>query len=153
MGLYSVAVRLDATTDSAVAPGLPAAEQAAAPLSPGVLRQRLRADAWQRAVSSGVLLVPVLGALVVSFCVTPAAIESGLMLSPPCTFKTVFGVPCLSCGMTRAFAALSHGQLALAWSYNRLSPFMYGLFWGLASWGGWHLARALRDWLRLGRGP
>ena len=141
------------TTHSVTATGSPAVEAPAAPLPPELLRQRLRADAWQRAVSAGVLLVPVVGALLVSFLVTPVAIESGLMLSPPCTFKTVFGVPCLSCGMTRAFAALSHGHFALAWSYNRLSPFMYGCFWVLAAWGSWHLARALRDWFRLGRVP
>ncbi len=107
----------------------------------------------QRMLSFGVLLLPVAGSLVVSFVVTPEAIEGGLMLSPPCTFKTMLGLPCLSCGMTRAFAALSHGQLALAWSYNKLSPLVYLGFWGLAWWGTWHAGRALRDWVRLGREP
>jgi len=120
-------------------------------LSPDVSTQRLRDDAIQRALAFGVLLVPVAGSLLVSFLVTPAAIEAGLVLTPPCTFKTLFGVPCLSCGMTRAFAALSHGQIALAWSYNKLSPLMYAAFWGLSWWGARNLLRAVRDLVRLGR--
>jgi len=139
------------TTDSTAVPGSSSVNEPEAPPSPEVQLSRLRADAWQRAVSFTVLLVPVAGSLLVSFCVTPSAIEAGLMLSPPCTFKTIFGLPCLSCGMTRAFTALSHGQVALAWSYNRLSPFMYGFFWVLALWGSWHLVRSLRDGFRLGR--
>jgi len=119
--------------------------------SPDLSTQRLRDDAIQRALAFGMLLLPVAGSLLVSFVVTPAAIEAGLVLTPPCAFKTLFGVPCLSCGMTRAFTALSHGQIALAWSYNKLSPFMYVAFWGLFWWGAWNLLRAVRDLVRLGR--
>jgi hypothetical protein len=115
-------------------------------------RTRLLEEALQRVLAFAVLLLPVGGALLVSFVFTPAAIEAGAFPTPPCTFKTVFGIPCLSCGMTRAFSALSHGQLALAWSYNRLSPVFYVAFWGLALWGGWGLGRAVWDWVRLKRG-
>jgi len=38
----------------------------------------------------------------------------------PCLFRTTTGVPCLMCGATRAFFALSHGRVADAWYYNPL---------------------------------
>ena len=105
----------------------------------------------QRLVGGLAVLLPVAGALLVSFLVTPAAIESGeVVLTPPCLTKQVLGIPCPSCGMTRAFTALSHGQFALAWSYNCLSPFLYLLFWGLLVYGVRITVLALRDWARAG---
>ena len=112
--------------------------------------ERLLGDARQRAVAFVVLLVPVLGALVASFLVTPAALETGLLsFLPPCAFKKIFGIPCASCGMTRAFSALSHGQFALAWSYNKLSPLVYAGFWCVLVYGIRGLVIACRDWRRL----
>ena len=37
---------------------------------------------------------------------------------PPCPLRTVTGVPCPFCGMTRGVTALVHGQLSSAFSYN-----------------------------------
>lgn len=68
--------------------------------------------------------------LAISFLVTPEDIESGrIVLSPPCAFRRVFGRPCPTCGLTRGFAALSHGRLALATQYNPLTVPVYGAFW------------------------
>src|SRR5262249_32391310 len=39
-------------------------------------------------------------------------------LGPPCPLRTVTGVPCPFCGMTRGVTALVHGQLSAAFSYN-----------------------------------
>ena len=39
-------------------------------------------------------------------------------LGPPCPLRTVTGVPCPFCGMTRGVTALVHGQLSSAFSYN-----------------------------------
>jgi hypothetical protein len=115
-------------------------------------RKRELVEAWQRTASFALLIVPVLGSLLVSFLVTPEALETGrIVLSPPCTFKTLFGIPCLSCGMTRAFAALSHGQLALAWSYNLLAFPLYLTFWGLLVWGVHGLVQSVRDLVRTRR--
>lgn len=48
-----------------------------------------------------------------------------------CPFRAVLGLPCPSCGMTHAFVALGHGDLAAAWHYNALSAplFAFGLLW------------------------
>src|SRR5688572_26349622 len=74
----------------------------------------------------GVLLASAAALLViglvlgVSFVVTPEDVEAGrVVLSPTCHFKAIFGRECLTCGLTRAFTALSHGRLDDAWRYNR----------------------------------
>jgi Protein of unknown function (DUF2752) len=83
-----------------------------------------------RALASLSVLAPLALVIAISFAVTPDDIESGrVVLSPPCLFKLVLGRDCPTCGLTRAFAALSHGQLALATSYHRASIAVYVLFW------------------------
>ncbi len=39
-----------------------------------------------------------------------------------CPFKLMSGVPCITCGLTRAFASLAHGEWARAMIYHPLSP-------------------------------
>ena len=39
-------------------------------------------------------------------------------LGPPCPLRTVTGVPCPFCGMSRGVTALVHGQLSAAFTYN-----------------------------------
>ena len=39
----------------------------------------------------------------------------------PCLIRMVTGRLCPGCGMTHAFAALLHGDIAAAWTYNPLS--------------------------------
>lgn len=36
----------------------------------------------------------------------------------PCAFKTIFGKPCPSCGMTTAFSCVVRGRLPQAWRAN-----------------------------------
>lgn len=69
-------------------------------------------------------------ALLISFVVTPEDLESGrVVLSPACSFQRWSGLECPTCGLTRAFAALSHGQVARAFDYNRGSVLVYLVFW------------------------
>ncbi|HEY3411631.1 MAG TPA: DUF2752 domain-containing protein [Armatimonadota bacterium] len=51
-----------------------------------------------------------------------------------CPFRGLTGLPCPGCGMTHAFVALAHGNIAAAWHYNALSLplFAFGLFWLMA---------------------
>jgi hypothetical protein len=57
-----------------------------------------------------------------------AVIGLSLVLSRPplpfprCLFRMVTGLPCPSCGLTRAFIALGHGRLAEACLQNIMSP-------------------------------
>jgi hypothetical protein len=44
-----------------------------------------------------------------------------------CAFRLVTGLPCLTCGMTRAFHAISLGHFREAVAYHPLSPVFYGL--------------------------
>lgn len=50
---------------------------------------------------------------------------------PPCLFHAVTGIPCASCGMTRAFLELGHGNLRAALQYNLASPLVYASAWAL----------------------
>lgn len=75
------------------------------------------------------VLLPLGFSLLVSFFVTPEAIERGdVVLSPPCGIKRLTGRDCPTCGLTRAFAAISHGDLALARRYHRGAPLIYGMY-------------------------
>lgn len=75
------------------------------------------------------VLLPLGISLFVSFVVTPEAIERGdVVLSPPCSIKRLTGHDCPTCGLTRAFAAISHGDIALARRYHRGAPAIYAIY-------------------------
>jgi len=59
-----------------------------------------------------------------------------------CPMKGVFGIPCMTCGMTRAFVALAHGDAAGA---AVASPFGAVLAAGVWLYGVVDLARAALD--------
>ncbi|HMJ06453.1 MAG TPA: DUF2752 domain-containing protein [Chthoniobacterales bacterium] len=40
---------------------------------------------------------------------------------PRCTFRALLGVPCLTCGSTRAALAFLHGDLLASWRFNPLA--------------------------------
>ncbi len=116
--------------------------------------RRAREDADRRLVAAATVLGPTAGSLFVSFLFTPEAVESGrVILSAPCMMKAVFGVGCPTCGMTRAFMALSHGDVVRAFHYNLAAPVVYLLFWGLAAHASYGLVRAVLDRWRARRRP
>jgi len=43
-----------------------------------------------------------------------------------CLLRGLVGIPCPSCGLTRAFCALAHGELREALRYHALSPLLFG---------------------------
>jgi hypothetical protein len=47
---------------------------------------------------------------------------------PPCTFQTITGVPCPSCGMTTSFALLMHGDVRNSLRANAVGTLL-ALFW------------------------
>jgi hypothetical protein len=42
-----------------------------------------------------------------------------------CGFKTILGLPCPGCGLTRSFCALAKGELFSAFAFNLLGPFLF----------------------------
>lgn len=48
--------------------------------------------------------------------------------APACPFKLVAGIPCLTCGATRAAVALAAGNLIEAFSLNPLAALGWALF-------------------------
>lgn len=89
-----------------------------------------RRDALLRLLGFGVLALTLVGALLASFVVTPEDIEAGrVVLSPPCALRSWAGIDCPACGLTRAFAALSHGRVGDALRYNLAAPLFYVAFW------------------------
>ncbi|HOK05383.1 MAG TPA: DUF2752 domain-containing protein [Victivallales bacterium] len=46
---------------------------------------------------------------------------------PDCMFKKITGLPCPTCGMSRAFCCLSRGNFLSAFYYNPLSFILYPL--------------------------
>lgn len=53
--------------------------------------------------------------------VAAAALAGNLPIAPACVFKVVTGVPCITCGSSRALAALAAGDLIPALRWNPLT--------------------------------
>jgi hypothetical protein len=72
-----------------------------------------------------------------SFYLAMAVVLGGVLLAsrvlePPrqinvCLFNLVTGLPCMTCGLTRAFHALSLGHLRQALAYHPLSLILYSV--------------------------
>jgi len=52
----------------------------------------------------------------------------------PCPLKTVTGLPCPGCGMTRACLSLARGELEAAWTYHPFAFPLVPLATGVALW-------------------
>jgi hypothetical protein len=64
---------------------------------------------------------------------------------PPCVFKEVVGLPCLTCGATRSIVALSRHDIGLSFALNPLVPaFVAGLILlSLFTFLGWVLRKRI----------
>jgi len=45
-----------------------------------------------------------------------------------CWFKSLFGLPCPGCGLTRSVTCITHLQFSKAWGYHPFGPIVYALF-------------------------
>jgi hypothetical protein len=103
-------------------------------------------------VAAGVLLLATLTPLAISFLVSPEDIEAGrVRLTPPCPYRAAEGAPCIACGLSRAFSALSRGRFDDARRMNASSPFVYAGAWLTAAGAGLALIVAWRRYPRARR--
>jgi len=92
--------------------------------------------------------IPVGALLMVPLCFLPLGawlLESGRLALGECGMKMLFGLPCFTCGGTRATIHLLRGDLAGALALQPLIILLYGGFlaWGLASFGTFLVDRRL----------
>lgn len=74
--------------------------------------------------------LPTWYALLVSVVVSPEALERGdAVVAPSCWLRALLGAPCPTCGLTRAFAALGHGDVERALALHRAAPAVYAVYW------------------------
>jgi len=82
-------------------------------------------------------LFPVLCGAVIALSALLPSPQNGAILGLPslCPFYNLSGLPCPGCGLTRAFVCCAHGQLAAAWEWHPLGPFLFGatLFYALSA--------------------
>ncbi len=65
-------------------------------------------------------------------------------LGTTCVMRRVFGLPCPTCGLTRAFSALAHGDWARASALHPLAPLVAAEF--ALAWALWGVAIARGAW-------
>lgn len=73
----------------------------------------------------GVVIISVIGAIVL----LSLLLDSTPNYFPLCIFHTVTGLPCPSCGMTRAFISLGHWDIRSALFFNPASILIYPAAW------------------------
>jgi len=70
---------------------------------------------WRRLCGAAALL----GTFPLAWWLRPVLVEDTM---PVCIYRSTLGKPCPFCGLTRAFAQITHGRFDLAWKYNPLWP-------------------------------
>lgn len=68
--------------------------------------------------------------LLASFLWTPATLPK----LPLCWFRSLWGVSCPGCGLSRAFCAISHGDLGAAWGFHPFGFAFYATALALVAW-------------------
>ena len=91
-------------------------DEAVSPRSPDAAAASLRSAASVFSLSAA-------AALLASFFLSPESLPGFEV----CSFKSLTGLPCPGCGLTRGFCAISHGRLAEATAFNAFSIPLYGL--------------------------
>ena len=105
-----------------------------------------RVDLWVALTAWGALLVAMSTLLIASMVITPEALlDERAWFVPRCPTRALLGRECLTCGTTRAFAAIGHGRLREALRYNRGAPVGYAFVWACAGLGAVQTIQTLRQ--------
>ena len=87
---------------------------------------RLRREPWRFGHAEALAAIAALSFLAARFLPV-------LSLGYQCPALTLFGIPCATCGMTRAFVALAHGRLASAWAASPAGALLAAGAWLFAA--------------------
>jgi hypothetical protein len=63
------------------------------------------------------------------------------VLPPSCRFRSWAGLDCPSCGLTRAFVSIAHGDFAAALRFNPVSPLVFLAFLFQVPYRAWQIRR------------
>lgn len=91
-----------------------------------------------------ITLVLSIGVILLSVIITPSTGYLdlfGVTIPELCSWKILFGVECLGCGMTRSFVFIGHGDPRAAWEMNHLGPVLYAIVLFQIPYRGWLLWR------------
>lgn len=89
---------------------------------------------WGRSPSALPLRFPEYRVIVIALLSSPLGVAIAIsqfnlaLPLPPCLFQAVFGFPAPSCGLTRSFLALAHGDWPTALEYHLFGPVLVVLF-------------------------
>ena len=98
--------------------------------------------------AAGVWLAVLVGGFGLARALTPSPAGLGTHQQlglPQCTVRTLFGVPCPSCGMTTSFAHFTRGQWADSWRANAGGFLLAVLCAAQLPWVAWAAATG-RPW-------
>ena len=100
-------------------------------------------------VSLGLASVAILLAALLLQVHGETVVVPGLDLTLPqlCYWRTMFGMDCPGCGLTRCFISAAHGDLAAAWRFNPMGVLLFALVAVQVPYRPWQLWR-----LSTGRG-
>ncbi len=102
---------------------------------------------WRSRRNEAVLLALAGGVVALSILLAPA--EGSLQLlgwtvPPLCLWKSLTGLDCLGCGLTRSFVWMGHGDLQAAFDLHALGPPLYLAVVLQVPLRGWRLWQAQR---------
>ncbi|MEX1039345.1 MAG: DUF2752 domain-containing protein [Pirellulaceae bacterium] len=102
-----------------------------------------------------VLLVLSLGVLLAAFVLKREGTEEvaiaglNIVLPPTCGARTLWGIDCPGCGLTRSFISLAQGDLIGSWQVNPGGVFLFGFLLLQIPYRGaqlYRIRRGLREW-------
>lgn len=96
-----------------------------------------------RLMREGALLFLAASVIALSFLL-PTLKSHYSWLGIPCIFRTVTGLPCLACGLTRSFVFSAHGNFYSAFQMHLLGPLLFFATCGAAVYLGASVASGYR---------
>lgn len=91
--------------------------------------------AWQVIIAHMSLFVPTFTALVIAFMYSVEQLIEGegvVGFIPKCSYLSLTGDECYTCGLSRAFSSIAHGEFSLAVEFNSFAWLWFLVFCTIA---------------------